>query len=108
MRADIIKDFGVPDKAIAKTQNLADRTDVLTVKVPDVLNGGGTADVAYVFGYKSKKLTEVSVIWSKGTDKTLTPERFLANGEALKTYFSDAGYDPKTIAANSACTTAFC
>ena len=102
VRAAVTKDFGVPGSAIRKSQNLGDRTDVLTVRVPDVLQGGGTSDVAYAFGYKSKKLTQVSVIWSKGTDKAMTPERMLANGEALREYFQGEGYEPKTIVVNSA------
>jgi len=101
VRAAIVKDFGVPASAIHKTQNLGDRTDLLTVRVPDGLPGGGTSDVAYAFGYTSKKLTQVSVIWSQGTDKAITPERLLANGEALKNYFEAAGYDPKSIATNA-------
>ncbi len=102
IQAAIVKDFGVPGSAIHKSQNLGDRTDILTVRVPDVLQGGGTSDVAYAFGYKSKKLTQVSVIWSKGTDTAITPERMLANGEALREYFQNEGFDPKTIVVNSA------
>jgi hypothetical protein len=41
VRAAIAKDFSVSPSAIHATQNLSDRTNVLTVKAPDVLNGGG-------------------------------------------------------------------
>ena len=102
VRTAIAKDFGLPSSAIRKTQNLSDRTDVLTIRVPDVLAGGGSADVAYALGYRTKKLIQVSVIWSKESDKALTPERVLANCESLKDYFQAAGYEPKTIAVNSA------
>ena len=102
VRAAIVKDFGVPASTIKASQNLADRTDLLTVRVPDVLPAGGASDIAYAFGYKSKKLTQISVVWSKGTDKAITPERLLANGEALKAYFQNAGYDPKSIVVDAA------
>ena len=100
VRTAIEKDFG--KASIRKSESLADRTEVLTVRVPDVLQGGGMSDVAYTFGYKSKKLQQVSVIWSKGGgDTAVTSERLVANGEALKVYFQSAGYDPKTITSDA-------
>ena len=87
VRGAIVKDLNVPASAVAKAQNLADRTDLINVRAPDVLPGGGTADVAYVFGFKSKKLIQVSVVWSKASDKTLEAPQLVANGEALKNYF---------------------
>ena len=101
VRAAAMKDFNVPASAIHETQNLGERTDMLTVRVPEVLPGGGMSDVAYAFGYKSKKLTQVSVVWSKGTDKAITPEQLLADSEALREYFLSSGYDPKTLVTNS-------
>lgn len=97
VRAAAKKDFDVANAGFNKSQNLADRTDVASIKVPDVLPGGGYAEVGYVFGYKSKKLTQISVIWSKATDKSLTPDRLLANGEALKSYFAAEGLVASTI-----------
>ncbi len=87
VRAAIAKDLNVQPSAIAKAQNLADRTDLLNVRAPDVLPGGGAADVAYVFGFQSKKLIQVSVVWSKASDKVLEAPQLVANGEALKNYF---------------------
>jgi hypothetical protein len=101
VRAAITKDFGIAAKDIAKSRNLTDRTDVLTVKVPDIIEGGGLAEIAYVLGYKSHKLIQVTVVWSKATDKDMTTERLLSNGEALRNYFSTAGYVPASIVANA-------
>lgn len=100
MRLAITKDFGVRKTTIHKSENLSDRTSVLTVRVPDVLSGGGTAEIAYVFGYASKRLTQISIVWSRGTDKAMTVERLLANAESLRAYFQSQGYDPKSIASN--------
>jgi hypothetical protein len=102
VRAAAIKDFGVAADAIRSSQNLAEHTQVLTVRAPDLLAEGGTADVAYSFGYKSKKLFQVGVTWSKQTDEKLTPERLLQNGESLRIYFQGAGYVPDSIVANVA------
>lgn len=101
VRAAITKDFGIAGKDIAKSRNLTDRTDVLTIKVPDIIEGGGLAEIAYVFGYKSHKLIQVTVVWSKATDKDMTAERLLSNGEALRNYFSTTGYVPSSIVTNA-------
>lgn len=101
VRAAITKDFGIAGKDIAKSRNLTDRTDVLTIKVPDIIESGGLAEIAYVLGYKSHKLIQVTVVWSKATDKDMTAERLLSNGEALRNYFSTAGYLPSSIVTNA-------
>lgn len=101
VRAAITKDFGIASKDIAKSRNLTDRTDVLTIKVPDIIEGGGLAEIAYVFGYKSHKLIQVTVVWSKATDKDMTAERLLSNGEALRNYFSTVGYVPTSVVTNA-------
>lgn len=100
VRGAIAKDFGLQEKAITKTQNLADRTTVLSIKVPEVLASGGTADIAYILGYKSKLLTQVNIVWAKATDESLDAEKLVANGESLRSYFGMQGFDPKTVASN--------
>jgi hypothetical protein len=101
VRSDIAKDFSVSTSAIHKSLNLVDRTTVLSVRAPNVLADGGTAEVAYVFGYRSKKLMQVNVLWSAQTDKTLTPARLAANGELLKSYFASQGYLHNSIVSNT-------
>jgi hypothetical protein len=100
VRAAAVKDLGVTADAIKTSQNLAERTEVMTVRAPDVLPDGGVADIAYSLGYKSKKLIQVSVTWSKLTDDKLTPERLLQNGESLRNYFQAAGYVPESVVTN--------
>jgi hypothetical protein len=101
VRAAAMKDFGVGVDAIHNGQNLAAHTQILTVRAPDVLPEGGAADVAYSLGYKSKKLSQVAVTWSKQTDERLTPERLLQNGESLRDYFQSAGYVPESVVSNA-------
>lgn len=101
VRAAIIKDFEVKPEAIHAADNPVELTHVLTVNVPDLLAGGGTAEVAYVFGYKSKTLIQVGVNWSATTDKTLTPARLFTNANLLRAHFASAGYRPETIASNA-------
>lgn len=102
VRSAISKDFGVSGAGVRTSQNGAERTQILSIKAADVLPEGGTAEVAYVLGYKTKKLIQVSLSWSKATDDKLTPERLVANGEALRAYFMSAGYKSDTLVSNVA------
>ena len=100
VRAAIAKDFNIAPDAIRGSQNGAEHTRILLAKAPDVLPDGGVAEVAYVLGYKTKKLIQVGVSWSSATDDKLTPERLLSNAETLRAYFLSAGYKPDTIVNN--------
>src|SRR5712671_2314720 len=59
VRAAIVKDFGVKPEAIRAETNASEQTLVLLIKAPDVLPGGGSAEVSYVLGFKSKTLIQV-------------------------------------------------
>lgn len=100
VRAAIAKDFGATT-AIKPSQNGAEHTQVLTILAPEILPEGGTAEVSYVFGYKTKKLIQVGVLWSKATDDKITPEKLVSNADTLRAYFMTAGYKPDTIAENA-------
>jgi hypothetical protein len=100
VRAAIARDFGTSD-AIKQTQNLSERTRGLSVRVPDLLPGGGAAQVSYVFGYKTKKLIQVSVTWSKATDASMTAQKLVANGDVLRANFLEQGYQPGSIVADA-------
>lgn len=97
VKAAIIKDFGVKPTAIATGENTAERTQVLGVSVPDLLQDGGTAQVSYVFGYKSKTLIQVGISWSQATDPAMTPAKLYADGDTLRAHFVTEGYKPDTV-----------
>jgi hypothetical protein len=99
VKAAITKDFG-KGTAVTEQPNAGERTKVLVVKVPDLLPGGGTAEVSYVFGYQTKKLIQVSVSWSKAIDDKMTPEQLFSNSSVLRTHFMSEGFKPETIATN--------
>jgi hypothetical protein len=101
VRAAAAKDFATSADAIKSTQNAVEHTQVLSLKAADVLPEGGVAEVAYVLGYKTKKLIQINISWSKATDDKLTPERLTANAETLRAYFLGAGYKADTVVNNA-------
>lgn len=100
VKAAVAKDFKVSADAIREQPNAGERTKALVVKVPDLLPGGGTAEVSYVFGYQSKKLIQVSASWSKATDEKMTPEQLFSNSSVLRSHFMSEGFKPESIATN--------
>lgn len=100
VKAAIAKDFNVKGADVKEQPNAGERTKVLLIKAPDVLPGGGAAEVSYVFGYQSKKLIQVSVAWSKATDDKMTPEQLFSNSSVLRAHFMGEGFKPDTVASN--------
>ena len=94
VRKAIAADFKLSGDAVGEGENVAERTALLTIRVDDVLTDGGPAQVSYVFGYKSKTLIQVGVLWDV---QSSSEAKLLANAEVLASYFRSAGYDPATV-----------
>ena len=100
VRAAMIKDFNAKPDAIRAQDNASELTHSLLLSAPDLLPNGGTAELSYVFGYKSKSLIQVGAVWSKGTDPALTPEKLFSNANILRAHFLSEGFKPDSIAVN--------
>jgi len=97
VRAAIKADFGLEGDAVQVGLNTVERTRVMTISVPDILPDGGIAQVSYIFGYKSKTLIQVGLLWAPATDPAITDATLYANGDVLRAFFAGAGYKPETI-----------
>ncbi len=100
VRAAIAKDLKITPDKIKSDENLAERTHVLTVVVPDLLEGAGLARVSYIFGYATKKLIEVNVLWGTAIDPQIAPEKIVAAADQLRQLLLDSGYEPHSIVTN--------
>ncbi len=100
---DIIKThFGIPSKAITQSADPVQRTEALTTEVPNLIHGGGTAAISYIFGYSTHGLIEINVVWSKATDSKITAAMLYQNGESLQQYFAGEGFSPARSVGNVA------
>ena len=97
----IRKDFGIAPDKTSSEENLAERTTVLSVTVPDLLEATGTARISYIFGYASKKLIQVNVLWGNAVDPQASAERIVAAANELRQLFVDSGYQADTIVTNA-------
>ncbi|MBR1087141.1 hypothetical protein JQ621_06585 [Bradyrhizobium manausense] len=100
VRAAMAKDFNPKADAIKAQDNPSELTHSVLLTVPDLLPNGGTAELSYVFGYKSKSLIQVGAVWSKATDAAMTPEKLFSNANILRAHFLNEGFKPDSIAVN--------
>jgi len=100
VRAAMIKDFNAKPDAIKAQDNASELTHSILMSVPELLPNGGTAELSYVFGYKSKSLIQIGAVWSKGTDTAMTPEKLFSNANILRAHFMGEGFKPDSIAVN--------
>ena len=102
VKAAILKDFNIAADKVQTEENTSERTTVLSVTANELLEGAGKARVSYIFGYSSKKLIQVNVVWGTSIDPQAKPERVVAAANQLRALFLSSGYDPATTASNVA------
>lgn len=100
VREAIGKDFKLSGDAIQKVEDPAERTTALIVKVNDLLPDSGPAVVAYLMGYKSKKLFRVNVIWGSEIGSPAKPEQIVGAANALRNYLLGQGYRQEGLILN--------
>lgn len=101
VKAAITADFKIAADKLKVEPNPSERTGVLTAQVPDLIDGAGLARVSYIFGYTTKKLIQVNLVWGTPVDPQAKPEGIVAAANQLRDLFLSSGYDPATVVANA-------
>jgi len=96
-----LSDFKIPLDKLKAERNPNEKTLVLTIAVPDLIDGTGVARVTYIFGYTTKKLIQVNIVWGTPADPQAKPEMVVAAANQLRQLFLDEGYDPATVVTNT-------
>ena len=97
VRALVVKTLGVKPADIASAANPVEGTNVLTVRLAALDPAPGPAQIAYIFGYGSKKLIQVNVIW--GEDKPNRSNAMITAGTRLERYFAGFAWRKDTTRA---------
>ncbi|MFV3129419.1 hypothetical protein [Niveispirillum sp. KHB5.9] len=100
IRDAIGKDFKLTGDAIQKVEDPTERTSALVIKVNDLLPDSGPAIVAYMMGYKSKKLFRVNVIWGQEIGSPTKPEQIVGAVNSLRNYLLGQGYRQEGLILN--------
>ena len=86
VRKAIHKDFGIGSRKITIINHPTERTQSLAVTIEQLLPKSGKSQVIYVFGYRSKLLTQVNILIGHSVDKSVTPQEVVNSGNILGNY----------------------
>lgn len=100
VRAAIAKDFGLEGDQIREATRAVEKTKLLAVRVKDVVVDGGIAEVVYIFGYVSKRLMQVNVLWNSQFTANMNPTQIGVTANILGNYFANQGFVPATVTLN--------
>lgn len=96
----IQQDFQLARTDVSEQPNDKDRTSSLVVTVVDIFPGSGPARVAYIHGYKEKRLIQVNILWGLPVTEEPNPDELVITANVLREYFSQMGFDPKKTLMN--------
>lgn len=86
------KEFDLKKDDIAHEENGLEKTTSLIVSANNLIPDSGPSRVAYIFGYGSKNLIQVNIVWGHPVDQNTTAQKLVATANILRNYFSASGY----------------
>lgn len=99
VRQVIRKDFPASAGKISNAVHPSEKTTVLSATVSDLLPNSGNARISYIFGYRSKKLIQVNVVWTS-EGNAASDETLVGTANSLRDYFAAQNYKPDTVVTN--------
>jgi hypothetical protein len=97
----ISKDFRIGSNDIRREMNQTERTNSLIVRVDDLQVGAGPAVIAYIFGYSSKRLFQVNILWGGAENPKVEPNALIGAANSLRNYFVSQRYQPEGMVLNA-------
>ncbi|MEO5336312.1 MAG: hypothetical protein H7841_05390 [Magnetospirillum sp. WYHS-4] len=97
VRQSIVRDFGIKPETIQREVHPVEQTTILAATVKNLIPESGEAVVVYVLGYKSKKLTQVNVVWARDAKAEAEIEKLKVVTLTLRNYFAARQYQPDSI-----------
>ena len=92
VRNAIYRDFGIQGKEITTITHPMERTKSLAVTVKDLIPGSGNSRLVYVFGFRSKRLMQVSMLAGHPADPAVTPQQVVDSGNLLGNHLLSKRY----------------
>lgn len=99
VRQAIRKDFPAVAGKLTSAIHPSEKTTVLSLTVADLLPHTGNARISYILGYRSKKLSQVNIVWSSDGSAS-GDETVVGTANSLRDYFSSENFKPESVVAN--------
>jgi hypothetical protein len=96
----IYKEFRISKKTVERQVHPIEKTVNLGILVEDLLPQSGPARIYYVFGYKSRRLIQVNIIWGRPATEKPDAEQVVALANQLRDHFSEQGFRQKGLVVN--------
>ena len=97
----IKQDFRINKKGVSRVVNPNEKTVTLRIDVKDLLTDSGPSKVFYIFGFKSKKLIHVNVLWGRPVQNKPDAEQVVSTANQLRNYFAQKRYQKDGFALNA-------
>lgn len=97
----ISKDFKISRNKIKRIIHSSQQTINLTINVPKLFAAGGDVRIVYIFGHKSKKLTQINVLWGFGAAKEVNSSNIVDAANFLRKHFIKKKYKDEGLAVNA-------
>jgi hypothetical protein len=98
-RQAVRKDFPAAPTRLSSAVHPSEKTTVLSISTADLLPNTGAARISYIFGYRSKKLIQINVVWTSD-GSAASDEAIVAAANSLRDYFAAQHYKPDSAIAN--------
>ena len=99
VRQAVRKDFPAAAATLTSAVHPSEKTTILSLSVTDLLPHTSKARISYIFGYRSKKLIQVNVLWSSD-GSTAADETIVDTANALRDYFASQNFRPDSVVAS--------
>ena len=97
----IMRDFAIPADTILKQFFALEKTVIFVIDVRDLIPDGGGSQVAYIFGYQSKRLIQINVLWGWPVFPEAAPESVVATANILRRHFADKHFKKDGLLMNA-------
>ncbi|MBF0273821.1 MAG: hypothetical protein HQK84_01165 [Nitrospinae bacterium] len=96
----IINDFNARKNQVVKGLNPLEKTVTLSVLVNNLLPESGKSLIVYIFGYTSKKLIQINIVWGVPVEKKPDISALVSTANVLNKYFSALRFNPEKTVIN--------
>lgn len=97
----IHSDFKISKKKIKREINPAEKTANLLIAVPDLIQEIGLARIGYMFGYRSKKLMQVDILWGSPINPNPNFKALVDNANLLRNHLARKGFRKDKLVMNA-------
>jgi hypothetical protein len=99
VRQAVRKDFPAAPAKLSSAVHPSEKTTVLSIGAADLLPNTSAARISYIFGYRSKKLIQINVVWTSD-GSAASDGAIVAAANSLRDYFAAQHYEPDSVVAN--------